>query len=219
MTRNISVKSLWLIFCTSFISLPSPSRAQADFESQRGFNSPSINSLMASSGASNPGELLEATLPLAQNGDLYAQLIVGSIYENGLSPAHGKQDAIAMYLLASENPALAEEIDVDNFQTNLCSLYMREKQELEAMKWCTLAAPNGNWLAMHIIGTLYKTRDGDFKDLVLAYAWYDRAYAFGGGDYSLESRDDVFQKLSTEDVATLNDRMEACVASEYLDCE
>jgi len=50
-----------------------------------------------------------------------------------------------------------------------------------AIKWYTLAAKQGNWVAQSSLAEMYEAGEGVLKDDVKAYMWYNLAASSGRG--------------------------------------
>ncbi len=69
----------------------------------------------------------------------------------------------------------------------------------EALKWRTLAAENGNVMAMQALGATFEQEGyGTPPDLVRAYMWWSLAATAGGKDaaFCASSRDELATKMT-----------------------
>lgn len=115
----------------------------------------------------------------ANDGDSFGQLILGSMYFDGLGREKDVSQAIAWYTLsANEGNAMA--------QYSLGAIYdlgndVPEDNE-EAVKWYSLAAQQEDPDAQYALGTMYYFGEGVAKNLTQAFDWYSLAAQQGNPD-------------------------------------
>ena len=119
---------------------------------------------------------------LAEQGDVKAQLILGSMYDIGLGVPQDYKEAVKWYLLAAQQGDAKA-------QSKLGSMYdigLGVPQDyLEAVKWWQLAAEQGDAFAQLNLGAIYdhgKVVPKDFKEAV---KWY-RLAAEQGNSFAQE---------------------------------
>ena len=100
---------------------------------------------------------LELWKPLAEQGNAYAQVYLGFMYDYGEGVPRNDAEAVKWYRLA------AEQGNADA-QANLGFMYAHGRgvaqNEAEAVKWYRLAAEQGNAAGQSNLGFMYFTRSG-----------------------------------------------------------
>lgn len=130
--------------------------------------------------------------PLAEQGDVAAQVNLGNCYMEGLGVKQNYVEAQRWYLNAAErNERMA--------QTKLGILYYYglgvTKDATEAARWFRKAAEQGEAGAQAILGSLYAAGDGLPADSAMAYYWYSLA-AEQGSDDGVKGRDSLEEELT-----------------------
>ena len=133
---------------------------------------PVSGSLMEAERAYAEGHFAEAIklyTSLAEQGNVEAQLILGSMYDIGRVVPQDYTEALKWYLLA------AKQGDV-RAQSKLGSMYdigLGVRQDsIEAVKWWRLAAEKGDSYAQLNLGAKYDHGRGVPKDFTEAVKWY-----------------------------------------------
>ena len=151
-----------------------------------------------------PG-MVKLLLPLAEEGDIAAQYMVGLMHETGQS---GQRDLV----IAAKWYRKAADQGFARAQYYLGDLYYRGKGDMqnygEAMKWYRRAADQGTAMAQHMLGIMYVKGQGTEQDYVQAYKWFTLAStllpAAAGGNYqpmATKARDAVEAKMTPEQIA------------------
>ena len=108
-------------------------------------------------------------MSLAEQGDVGAQLILGSMYDIGLGVPQDYTEAVKWYRMAAEEGNAKA-------QSKLGSMYdigLGVAQDyMEAAKWWRLAAEQGDTLAQLSLGRIYDHGRGVSKDFKEAVKWY-----------------------------------------------
>lgn len=110
--------------------------------------------------------------PLAEQGNVAAQVNLGNLYMKGWGVEQNYHLAQHWYLkAANQGERMA--------QTKLGILYYYglgiDKDLAEAMRWFQKAAEGGETSAQTILGSMYAAGDGIPKNLVQAFYWYTMA--------------------------------------------
>ena len=83
------------------------------------------------------------------------------------------------------------------------------RNPVEAAKWYRLAAEQGHSGAQLYLGTLYYLGEGVPRDYVQAYMWFTLSEASGSGEFAVQSRAKVQEKMSSSQVAEAERRARA----------
>jgi TPR repeat protein len=115
---------------------------------------------------------LNAFKPLAEKGNVAAQVNLGNLYMKGLGVEQNYHLAQHWYLQAAEQGERMA-------QTKLGILYYYglgiAKDPAQAARWFQKAAESGETSAQSILGSLYAAGEGMAKNPALAFYWYTMA--------------------------------------------
>jgi len=125
---------------------------------------------------------LNEFMPLAERGDVAAQVNLGNLYMKGLGVRQNYGEALRWYRNAAEqNERMA--------QSKLGILYYYglgvPQDYAEAGSWFLKAAEQGESGAQAILGSLYALGEGMPRDFARAYYWYSLAADQGNEDASM----------------------------------
>jgi uncharacterized protein len=136
---------------------------------------------------------LTALEPLAEQGNVEAQLRLGLMYHKGLGVMRDNAKAMKWLRLAA---------DQDNAQAQfvLSNIYFWREDYAEEFKLLLRSAEHGYVYAQDYLAFMYAYGLGVPVDNVKAYFWYDRAAAQGGGDYAAK-RDLIAKRLTPDEIA------------------
>jgi len=139
-------------------------------------NEPTPGSLIETERAYANSKAVKLYRPLAEQGDVKAQTVLGSMYETGLGVPQDYTEAVKWYLLAAKQGDAKA-------QYKLGSMYdigLGVPQDYkEALNWWRLAAEQGDAFAQINLGAKYdhgKVVPQDFKEAV---KWYRLAAGHG----------------------------------------
>ena len=110
--------------------------------------------------------------PLAEQGDAIAQVLLGSMYENGLGVKQDYFEAVKWYRQAAEQGlALAQ------YNLGVMYTYGRgvKQDDVEAVKWFRQAAEQGDTDAQTLLGFSYLLGTGIQVNKALAKEWLGKA--------------------------------------------
>ena len=117
-------------------------------------------------------ELFEAAKPQAENGDVIAQFVLGTLYSHGRGVAQDYSEAAKWFRKAAEQGNADAE-----YALGIC--YYKgegvETNDTEAVKWYRKAADQNYAKAQYILGFCYADGDGVEKDYVKAAMWWRKA--------------------------------------------
>ena len=114
--------------------------------------------------------------PLAEQGDIRAQTLLGNIYAEGKGVPEDYAEAVKWYRKAAE------------------------QGDAGAVKWFRKAAEQGYAGAQYNLGTMYGNGEGVPKDSVLAYMWLNLAAAQGLKD-AQKGRGLVAEEMTPDQIA------------------
>ena len=120
----------------------------------------------------NYAEAFELLLPLAQTGNLKAQIMVAYMYGVGQGVERDISEAVKWYLpFAQQGHVIA--------QNNLGTFLLSENLE-EAIKWLLAAAEQNFPFAQKVLGDIYSgvlnlPTNEKYKDYIKAFHWYNKA--------------------------------------------
>jgi len=117
--------------------------------------------------------------PLAEQGNVVAQVNLGNLYMKGAGVAQDYAEARRWFLqAAAQNEPMAEA------KLGILSYYGLglKKDSTEAASWFGKAAERGDATAQTILASLYAAGEGLPRDNVMAYYWYGRAADAGNAE-------------------------------------
>lgn len=147
----------------------------------------------------NYSAALKELVPLAENGDAKAQVLLGDMHNGGSGVPQDHAKAALWYRKAAEQGnALA--------QTSLGVMYERgigvPQNDKEAVSWLHKAAEQGHAEAQYILGGIYERGQGAIRaDLVQAHKWFNIAVA-SGFDIAQDNLEEIEAKMSREQIET-----------------
>lgn len=112
--------------------------------------------------------------PLANQGNVNAQTMLGAMYEGGIGVAQDYKAAVRWYRLAADQGNAIAQLNLGM----LCDSGRGVPQDYkEAAKWFRLAAAQGFPRAQYNLGVMYGNGQGVPQSRVMAYALYSMATA------------------------------------------
>ena len=135
-------------------------------------------------------------MPLAKQGNAFAQVLIGHMYVNGFGVSKDIEEAVAWYRQsANQGNALG--------QYNLGVMYGEGGGVIqdfkEAVKWFRLSAEQGNADAQVFLGMLYGNGLGVDQDYVEAYKWL--SIADNGDKKGREGREQAEKHMTPAQIA------------------
>ena len=157
---------------------------------------------------------LQELRPLAEQGDTFAQWMLGWMYKHGEGVSQDYAEAAKWYRLS------AEQGDTDA-QLKLGLMYRKgegvPQDYAEAAKWYRLSAEQGNASAQNNLGLAFELGDGLLQSNVMAHMWYNIASANGQAK-SGEWRDERAGLMTNADIAKAQQMASECMSSNYQNC-
>lgn len=151
----------------------------------------------------------------ADQGDVVAQLHLGTMYSYGKGVEQNDAEAFRWYRAA------AEQGDVEG-QYMIAHMYRVGRGVLQdysqSVRWYRSGARQGYARTQSSLGSMHELGLGVEKNYVLAHMWYNIASANSNGEYGTEARNDLAAKMSSEQIAEAQSRAQQCMASNYTDC-
>ena len=140
--------------------------------------------------------------PLADQGDAWAQIMLGIMYVSGQGvPKDAAQAAKWFRLAADQGDAMA--------QTSLGTMYASghgvPQDYAQAAKWFRLAADQANPSAQFMLGIMYQAGDGVPQDYVEAHKWFNLSAAWAPDadirERAVKARDELASMMTPAQVA------------------
>lgn len=169
----------------------------------------------------------EILQPLAEQGEPWAQVLLGVLYDEGLGVLQDYSGARRWYDLAADQ-------GLAHAQYLIGGMYREgrgiDPDLLAARDWYRRAATQGHEAAQYELGITYgpwtafvaaasqEDNEGISGDIVVAHMWLNIAAANGFED-AREKRNLMETRMSTEEIAEAQSRAQLCMASDYQDCD
>ena len=139
----------------------------------------------------------EELLPLAEEGNLDAQYLLGVMYKNGDGGEENFVNAVFWLHAAAEQGNIGA-------RYNLGIMYSRGmgviQDDVEAVHWWRLAAGQGDSRAQNNLGLMYQQGRGVPQDFIRAHVWFNVA-ASRGNQTARVNRDTVTAQMTPAQVA------------------
>ena len=145
---------------------------------------------------------INVTILAAEQGDAYAQSLLGGMYYFGNSVSQNYTEAIRWYRLsAAQGFARGQFALGDGYYFGNGT----PQDYIEAAKWYRLAAEQGETNAQALLGYMYQSGAGVRKDFVRAHMWMNLAVSAMPDselrDSAVEFRDSIAETLTVEDLS------------------
>ena len=131
-------------------------------------------------------------LPLADQGNVFAQYNLGMMYAKGLGTPKDYKEAVKWYRIAAEQGNAKA-------QNDLGVMYYKglgaPKDYKEAVQWYRIAAEQGYVEAQYNLGLMYVSGQGALQDYISAHMWWNIAGSKGDKS-SIKNRKLVEKKMS-----------------------
>ena len=92
-----------------------------------------------------------------------------------------------------------------------------KKDYKQAVQWYRQAAKQGYAIAQSALGVMYENGLGVLQDNALAHMWYNLSAA-NGNDLGGQNRNEVANKMTSEEIFTAKAMARKCMSSDYKDC-
>ena len=157
---------------------------------------------------------LQDWLPLAENGHVRAQAMIGIMFSLGQGVSVDETEAFRWYLKAANNGNSTAQAKVGFRYLNGIGI---ETDYSEAWKWSRLAAWQGEVESFTTLGVMYQFGKGSIQDYKLAHMWYNLASA-KGNEYGAQLRNELMSWMTFEDISKAQDLAVQCQNSGYQKC-
>ena len=153
--------------------------------------------------------------PPAEQGDSFAQNLLGEMYANGMGAAQDYKTAVKWFTLAAEQGNADAEITLGIMHESGKGVSLDYKS---AVTWFTLAAEQGHAMAQYNLGAIYDMGQGVVQDYVKAHMWYNIAAIDGSNKYSAQNCDAIAKKMTPAQIARAQELASKCVAQKFKNC-
>ena len=140
---------------------------------------------------------LKLWTPLAEQGDAFAQGLLGLMYFNGEGVPQDYVEAVRWLRLSAEQGLAAAQFELGamyEFGWGVPQDYV------EAVRWLRLSAEQGNARAQSNLGAMYGNGEGVPQDYVQAHMWFNLAAAQGNAD-AAKNRDITAKMMTPAQIA------------------
>jgi TPR repeat protein len=147
--------------------------------------------------AGDYAEALRGYRLAAEEGDPWAQYMLGFMYQNRKGVPQDYAEAARWYRLAGEGGNLPAQVSLG---------FIYEAGEgvvqdyAEALRWYRLAAERGDSWAQYMLGLMYGNGKGVVQDYVLGHMWLNLAAA-QGHFFAVENRDITAKNMTPAQIA------------------
>jgi TPR repeat protein len=157
--------------------------------------------------------------PLAEQGNLLAQVSLGRMYHGGHGVPQDYQEALTWFRKAADQAdAQAQSMLGGMYASGLGS----PQDYQEAVKWYRKAAQQGNTNAQNTLGRIYANgKKGVPQDFVRAHMWSTVAAAALSGDTAksvMKNRDIVTSRMTMAQIEKAQEMARHCQATKFKEC-
>ena len=140
---------------------------------------------------------LAALEPLANQGNVEAQVRVGHMYRNGLGAPVNYAKALKLYRSAADQNDARAQFELGKLSADCQGMNVNQS---EMFKLLLRSGEQGYREAQDVLGYMYAYGVSVPADNVNAYLWYDLAAGQGGKD-DAEKRELISKKMTPEQIA------------------
>lgn len=153
--------------------------------------------------------------PLAEEGDVDAQINLGQIYEFGNGVSRDYAEAARWYRMAAE----AGDAYAQSTMGQLHEIGRGVLQDYtEAARWFNVAAGQGHAGAQYSLAELYEAGRGVPQNTIAAHMWFNIA-ATNGFEAASTQRDRLTDQMTPTMIEEAQSRARVCMSSGYQDCD
>ena len=158
--------------------------------------------------------------PLAEQGNLRAQVSLGRMYHGGHGVPQDYQEALKWFRKAAEQADAQAQSMLGGMYANGLGI---SQDYQEAVKWYRKAAQQGNINAQNNLGRIYANgKRGVPQDFVRAHTWYTVAAAAVSGDgveTAVRNRDGVASRMTAVQIEKAQEMARRCQQSQFKECD
>ena len=154
-------------------------------------------------------------LPLAKEGDAWAQYNIGQMYRQGHGLESNSEIAFEWYLKAAKQGLGIAQFAVAASYSNADGV---AKDYNEAFKWFNLSARQQNYSAQYQLGRIYYYGAGKEKNNILSHMWVNIA-SFNGSNDAKDFLISLSEKLDPSDKIIAREMARDCIRSFYINCD
>ncbi len=153
-------------------------------------------------------------VPIAEQGNLDAQLKLASIYRSHQGMKNSKK-AVKWFTKAAEQGHMKS-------HWRLGDMYIRGEGVLEsyktAIKWYTRAAQQGDATAQRRLGGMYQDGMGVLTDNIRAYMWFILFAYNAAGASASDATKSIAKEMDSAEINKAQEMASICLESNYTDC-
>lgn len=153
--------------------------------------------------------------PLAEQGNAFAQINLGVMYENGEGVPQDYVEAVRWYTLAAKQGNAWVRFNLGVLHENGEGV---PQDYVEAARWYRLAAEKNHPSAQARLGLMYQNGRGGLQDNQTAHMWYNIAFVNGHEDAE-KWRDELAIDMTFASIKKAQQRALVCITSDYLICD
>jgi TPR repeat protein len=157
--------------------------------------------------------------PLGEQGDVTAQIVLGSMYDAGIGVTKDDRKALQWYRLAAEQGNADAQFNLGDMYANGQGVTQDNR---EAVKWLRLAAEQGNASAQSNLGVMYWHGRGVSQDYLRAHMWFNLATSklIGeNGQVASNNRDRIAKSLKPAQLVHAQEMAKRCEARSFKNCD
>lgn len=151
----------------------------------------------------------------ALKNNAYAQLQIGSLYNEGLGVTRNYVEAVYWWRLAA---AQGHEDALNNLGNMFNNGQGVMQDYAEAVRFYRLAAAKGLADAQYNLGLMYGTGQGVMQDYVRAHMWWNLA-AMKGESRAVRNRNIVTSRMTSQQIAEAQKIARECLGRNFQQCD
>jgi len=152
--------------------------------------------------------------PIAEQGDVDIQILLGAMHEYGDGVDQDYTAAAKWYMLAAEQGQGLAQYQLGNLYKKGLGVTQDYKA---AIKWYTLAAEQGNADAQYNLGSMYSQGQGVTQDYSRAYIWLNITVS-RGNEVAVTNLNNVQKLMTPAEISKAQELARECVTKNYKGC-
>jgi TPR repeat protein len=158
--------------------------------------------------------VLREWTPLAKQGDVHAQYLLGLMYAEGKGVPQDYKSALKWYSIAAEQGDAPAQYQLAVMYDKGVGVRLNQKT---AMKWYSLAAEQGYAAAQSDLALMYDNGTGVIQDNNYAYMWWNFA-ASSGDKGAVKNRDLIAKRMTPSQLEKAQRLIQECARKKYKGC-